>query len=215
VEVGQALPIDNSTCSKEEQDIVLGTVGDVNVVKTEAMTLSEGYSKSSQNTVKRVVSYAKVRGKYDKEYLYNRTEKMQEVLKERLLDLAEKIPNPDLDFDPVIDEIYESIDEMMSCISPRHPDKSGICKTLEDNLYTLILESFKAWKAALDLYIDRVEDVRDRFIRYKRGVVVAYEISSGFYYGRILNGYCWSTLFCFYISLTKHFSFISCQDGYS
>jgi hypothetical protein len=182
VEVGQALPIDNSTCSDDGRQTLMSTVGDANVVKTEAMALSEGYSKSSQNTVKRVVSYAKVRGKYDKEYLHNHTEAMRAQLMYYMEDLSDRIPNANIDLDPHIRRLEEIIHEIVYCISPVNPQYK--CKSVT-GLYFLLEESYKTWSNMVDIYADRLEQINNTFHRYKQNVDAAYEISSSFYHGKL------------------------------
>ena len=196
VDSGQLLSFDNSTCSDEEQQIVMNVVGDVNLVRTEAMILNEEYSLNSQNTVKRVATYAKVRAEYDKEYLYNRTVKMRDIVKDYLNELSARIPNPDVNLEPLFDKLIESIDEVVSCISPRNP-KLGPCNLVRQGIYDLIVESYEVWMVLLNKYVDNANKMVERFQAYKKNVITAYEISSGFYYGEPFIHFLLCYLFCF------------------
>ena len=183
VDAGQSLPLDEGNCSKSEQEQIMNDVGDVNLIRTQAMSLTEEYSQQSQSTVKRIATYAELRANYDVEYLDNHTKEMQDVVEQFVISLQNDLPN--LDVTDLIDALYEGIDEAISCVSPRSAIK-GICKTGK-GMMELMQESYDAWQDYVDAYIDRIEGLHARFRQYWLNAQKAYKISSDFYYSEFKN----------------------------
>ena len=110
--------------------------------------------------------------------------------------MSARIPNPDVNLEPLFDKLIESIDEVVSCISPRNP-KLGPCNLVRQGIYDLIVESYEVWMVLLNKYVDNANKMVERFQAYKKNVIAAYEISSGFYYGEPFIHFLLCYLFCF------------------
>lgn len=177
VDSGQPLPFEDSDCSNSEKEKIMSDVGDINLVRAKAVDITEEYSQQSQNTVNRMATYAKLRSNYDAQYLANHTKDMQDVVKNFVLGLRDTVPEVDLKY--LSDTLYESIDEAMSCVSPRSAVK-GICKTGK-GVRELIAEAYVAWNELEKAYVDRVTKLHERYQKYRTNVRTAYESTHEFY----------------------------------
>ena len=180
---GQTLPLNNSTCSNEEQQQLMSTIGDINLVRSEAMALTEEYSKNSQSTVSRIATYAKIRSTYDQGYLNNHTQEIQDLMHEHMTELQERVP--DIDIDGLFDQLLAKLDEAMSCISPRNPSE-GICASVT-GVYDMIDDAYVNWSSLAQVYMEQMNEMYVLFSEYKQNVIAAYEISSGFYYSKLIS----------------------------
>lgn len=185
VSAGQSLPLNSKSCSDLEQEQIMNTVGDINLIRSEALALSEEYGHVSQNTVKRIASYAKARAAYDGEYLNNRTKGIQDdiskFISETVGDISVQAPN--LEIDDLFEDLLVSIEGAVSCISPRHP-QFGKCAS-NINVFGTIQQALTGYRNILRIFIDALNDIYEKFIKYKQNVQSAYAISSGFYYGEL------------------------------
>ncbi len=191
-----------NTCSAAEQQELMTSIGDMNLIRSEAKALSEEYGLNSQNTVQNIASYARARSEYDREYLDNHTQAMQDVVQSYMNEVSQNMP--DLDVDGIIQELYDNLDNAVSCITPRNPNK-GQCANIT-GVYDLIDDAYMNWVDLTTAWMDHADEIGRRFKQYKDNVDAAYEISSSFYYSECIRIHV-----MFFILLFSNFTFDTIQ----
>ena len=178
VDAGHFLPyMDNSTCSAEDLSRLTSSVGDISEVRSEALSVSLGYSADSQSTVRRLAEYAELRAAYDAEYINNHTLKVQG----ELMAFAGEIEMPALNVDKVFEDIQVDVDSLISCVSPRSVD-AGECPTFrgaQERLDDIRTEM----ERRLEIYEEMIIEWRQKTDEYISNVQAAYDSSVRFYWG--------------------------------
>ena len=166
IDAGQSVPLNNITCTDEDREAIMSTLGDISVVKSKSMAISEEYSMNIEGTLKRLTTYAKVRATYDQDYLHNRTEFVRRDVKAFLQYMAGELPDPDINLDSVFRDLVGGFDAMLICISP----KRGNC-TLIDMSFLDHIDAVQSGytKVILDLQ-KRAIAAREKFEQYKRNI---------------------------------------------
>ncbi len=107
----QSLPTRNGTCSLQDQEIMMSTVYDVNVLRSDAHDVSAQFSRDSRNTIQHIVDYAGIRSAYDINY----TEKYMDMVSDEVKKYLSLTKIPDLKVDVELDEIQRYVDNLLSC----------------------------------------------------------------------------------------------------
>ena len=109
--LSQTLPIRNTTCSPRDREVMMSTVYDVNVLRSEALAVSTRYSRESRNTMHNIVDYAKIRSEYDVNY----AKKHMDVVSNEVQTYISLTPIPDLKVKDELDKIQRHVDNLLSC----------------------------------------------------------------------------------------------------
>ena len=182
----QPIPINNATCSKEEEENLLAAVGDTNTLKNEIVLLGKEYSAQSQNSVQTIGGYAKIRMDYDKEFLSNYTRWTQEKIQSYI----ESMQIPQLDVDRLLSALIVDIDALVPCITPSKTH--GACQFLKGAPEHL----HEVWQGYLDLvtsYYAEALHWNQAVAQYVNNVRDAFEITAAFYNGMLCQYY-WKSL---------------------
>ena len=172
----QPIPINNSTCSPQERDAILNIVGDVNALTSEVMILGEGYSATSQNSVQRIGTYAKLRMTYDQEYLDNHTQEIQESIQEYM----KSLDIPQINVDELVSGLFLDIDNLVPCVSPS--DEHGVCQFVKGAPEHLA-EVWQDYYELVDLFYVTTVNYHLLAIEYIDNVKAAFQVTAAFYNG--------------------------------
>lgn len=165
----QILPINRIACTEDEEEAMLNSLVDVDRVKSEAIEISQEYSEISQVVVGNMILYARLRGEYDVEYLYNHTHTVKEFF-ERM-----EVPNFDISFPK--SRYLDAFDSVFNCTSL---DPSVLCSMQgfnsldvfdnmkfgsfgEMNEYVKkVKKKYSDLERAMDIFNKRVQDKFDK-----------------------------------------------------
>ena len=108
----QELPShNNDTCSSQDREIMMSTVFDVNVLRSEALFVSAHYGRESRNAMQKIVNYTKVRSEYDRDY----AQKYIASVTDEVRKYAYDTPFPELQIQEEFDKIQGLIDDLLAC----------------------------------------------------------------------------------------------------
>lgn len=111
VALSKPLPINNDTCSSQDEEIMMSTVFDVNILRSEALAASMRYSRDSRNKMQNVVEYAKVRTAYDAEY----SQKYMDMVSYEVKKYISLTPIPYHAMRDELVKLEKHIDNLLSC----------------------------------------------------------------------------------------------------
>ena len=178
VDVGQSIPMDNNTCSRQEQDEVLGVVGDINLLRAETISLTNKYGHDSESTVRRMATYTKARMTYDRNYLNTHTSQSRKIVQSYLTKLAAEFPDISLNFDKVYGDLLDQTLAVIPCVSPV---KNVNCSIGVSAMYDLIADAITAWKEMINKYEDGWVDTKTKYYRYYDNAMRAYDVAAAFF----------------------------------
>jgi len=180
VSKGETVPLISdfeSSCSAEDRKEVITSLGNINSFLTDAIAISNMYRTESETTVGLLASYATARTAYDKEYLDNHTNHVQNEVQL----FANSIDVPVLNFTDLFHDLDVEFDILISCVSPRATEK-GTCPLFE-GAQELIEKTKMVYDARINAYTKVLEDLEDSITIYKTSVNRAFENSKNFYEG--------------------------------
>jgi hypothetical protein len=146
----QVVPIDNSSCSAEEQDMLLTTVASIETFKTEAFGVSTKFEEKSRGTLNRMIDYTKKRTAYDQEYLYNHSNAVQTFLDEEIIILP-------FDISEIVENITEAVSTLTSCMSLNNASFCQIQHDLNSTFTSVKTTAEKFKQDSFEKYMEKMD----------------------------------------------------------
>lgn len=177
----QILPIDAAACTPKDREAMLQTIGDVNVLRSEALAVSVQYSRESKSTMGNIVAYAKARGDYDREY----TAKHMSMIANEIQLYAQRTPFPDLQVQAELDRLRGHIAGLIACTTA---SPLGRCNFAMDTRVYELMNDYRngvngEWKKVSAYWSTALRDLFIKALVFQNNTVIAYNKLPGFYSG--------------------------------
>ena len=179
----QDLPVNNATCSPEDQEAIMNTIIAVETFKTEAFAVSAQFERDSKSTMSNMIRYAQQRIAYDTEYLDNHTITVKAFFDERF-------QMPSFDVSETIEDAMESIGNLTSCLQfkaePQCEFQEGIessFKSAHELLSDFKERSFESTQAYVDDIKGKYDGVHGKLVDYHADVKDKLEVVGNFIAG--------------------------------